>query len=507
MKKNLVLIGLIFWSGFLVIDSTAQTSKKETTSAKSPAADKTRSRRASTDPTPAASPTPIPSEAQKIEATSETTAKPEEPKSVASPESSEVRAQDQKASDKSESVSTQAGSTVPTSTSPTPVDEIKALRDQIEAASSATERIRLQLKLAEQLVIADKKPEAIEELISISKSDAFDPQGFYNLGNAFARLGESDGAIEAYRKAIDQRKGNYSRASNNLGVVLLRLGRWDESYDALTTALKIENFRYAEASYNLGRLYAARGQADLAAREWRRVLAMNPQHAGAKDALALVRSEDRVSVGPALSTVARQNSAKETIPASAVAEKPTALKPTTTRARPTTTALALDQISYDFLQRARSSIERGNTLDAIDSYKRLLSRQTGYFPLANLELGFAYLSLKREDEALSNLLMVANRDGSRYPISYFHVARIYESKGDFNQAQIAYSKAVVAFGDQNPQFLLDVSRVREKVGDFKGAVESMEKYISLMKQQGQEPSWSEERLGALRQKAAATVKN
>jgi len=33
-------------------------------------------------------------------------------------------------------------------------------------------------------------------------------------------------AISAYKTAIEQRKGYYSRAYNNLGVMLLRAGRW-----------------------------------------------------------------------------------------------------------------------------------------------------------------------------------------------------------------------------------------------------------------------------------------
>jgi hypothetical protein len=62
------------------------------------------------------------------------------------------------------------------------------------------------------------------------------------------------------------------------------------------------------------------------------------------------------------------------------------------------------------------------------------------------------------------------------------------------------------FGSQNAQFLLDISRVREKKGDFKGALESMEQYLTVIKQQGQEPAWSDERLAALRQKVSATRK-
>jgi tetratricopeptide (TPR) repeat protein len=168
--------------------------------------------------------------------------------------------------------------------------------------------------------------------------------------------------------------------------------------------------------------------------------------------------------------------------------------------------MVLDATSFELLQRARSFNEKGNAQASVDSYKRLLSREGGYFPPANLELSFALITLKRYDEASSNLQLVANRDGSRYPISYFHLARVYEAQGDLKQAEIFFSRAASAFGTANSQFLLDVSRVREKQGDFKGALEAMERYLSVMQQQGQEPSWSAERLTALRQKIDTAAK-
>src|ERR1044071_3561481 len=177
-------------------------------------------------------------------------------------------------------------------------DPVVTLRNQIEAAATPQDRIRLQLKLADQLATTGHKTEALQELQLIANSGVFDPISFYNLGNAFARLGESEASIAAYRKAIEQRKGQYSRAYNNLGVVLLRAGRWEEAYDALLSALKIESFRYAEASYNLGRVYAARGQQDLAAREWRRALAVNPKHDAAAEALARLGTEETIVVTP-----------------------------------------------------------------------------------------------------------------------------------------------------------------------------------------------------------------
>jgi tetratricopeptide (TPR) repeat protein len=375
-------------------------------------------------------------------------------------------------------------------------DTVTQLREQIAAASMIQDRNRLQLKLAEELVKTGYKTEAMTELFQILNGNGFDPIGYYNLGNAFARLGESDSAITAYQRAIEQRKGNYSRAQNNLGVVLLREGRWDEAYDAFNAALRIENFRYAEASYNLGRLYAARGQSDLAVREWRRALAVDPKHSGAAQAMA--RGEDEPEI-----VVAKASPAPS-------ASKP--VKPEKTAAMPATTvkaaaaprpakALALDQMSFDFLQRARAASERGKMLEAIDNFRRLLNRQNGYFPPANLELSYALLSLKRYDEAEVQLLQVSQRDGARYPVSYFHLARLYELKGDLKRAETAFAQVVDAYVPTNSQFLLDLSRVREKQGDFKGAVEAMERYVKLTEKEGLKPAWCDQRLAELRAKA------
>lgn len=365
-------------------------------------------------------------------------------------------------------------------------DPVVSLRDQIEAAPNASERNRLQLKLTDLLLTTGHKPEALKELNSIANSTDFDPIGFYNLGNMLARLGDTEAAIAAYKTAIEQRNGRYSRAYNNLGVVLLRSGRWDEAYDALLSALKIESFRYAEASYNLGRVYAARGQYDLATREWRRALAVNPKHDAAAQALARTGSEETI-------VVASQ-------PKSSTRPEPTAVakKSTGPSMAPAPKSLTLDQASFDYLQRARSASERGKMTEAIENFQRVLSRQNGYFPPANLELSYALLNLKRYDEAINNLVAVSTRDGARYPISYYHLARVYELKGEMKLAEAAFVKAAPS----NPQFLLDVTRVREKLGDYKGSLDAMEQYLNLMEKQGEKPAWSDERLAELRTKAA-----
>ena len=372
-------------------------------------------------------------------------------------------------------------------------DPIKSLREQIAAASLVPDRNRLQLKLAEELVKTGYKTEALTELFSILNANGFDPIGYYNLGNAFARLGESENAITAYRRAIEQRNGSYSRAHNNLGVVMLREGRWDEAYEAFISALKLESFRYAEASYNLGRLYAARGQNDLAVREWRRALAVDPKHDAAAHALARGDKDDDVIVVAPSRTVSKPNISTTRVNTSTSVSS---------AAGPRSVArLTLDQTSFDYLQRARSASERGKALEAVENYQRVLKREGGYFAPANLELSYALLSLKRNDEAQAQLLQVSQRDGARYPVSYFHLARLYEMKGELKLAETAFANAHEANTSANVRYLLDVSRVREKQGDFKGALAAMERYVAVVEQQGEKPAWCDERLAALRAKA------
>lgn len=377
-------------------------------------------------------------------------------------------------------------------------DPVASLRNQISAATTESDRIRLQLKLAELLLTSGHKPEALAELELIANSNAFDPIGFYNLGNSYARLGDTEAAINAYRTAIDQRKGRYSRASNNLGVVLLRAGRWDEAHDALLSALKVEGFRYAEASYNLGRVYSARGQYDLAVREWRRALAVDPEHKAAAQALARVGTEGRIVV----EAKPARDSRKSTTESKPVEVKTVAeTKPASIAGSSTASKLTLDQTSFDYLQRARSASEHGKMLEAVQNFQRVLKLQGGYFPPASLELSFALISLKRYDEALVNLLEVSKRDGARYPVSYFHLARLYELRGDLKLAEAAFSQAVSASVPTNAQFLLDLSRVREKMGDFKGALEAFESFLKVAPELGQKLSGSDQRLAELRAKA------
>jgi tetratricopeptide (TPR) repeat protein len=443
------------------------------------------------------------------------------------------------------------------------VDRLSVLRSQIEEAKTDAERTRLQRTLVDYLVALNKKSEAIDELRAWSRVERLDPIGFYNLGNALARLGDTDTAIEAYRKAIKQRHGNYTRALNNLGVVLLRQGRWDEAQEALLSALRLENFRYGEASYNLGRLYSMRGEADLAIREWTRALAVEPDHADAAVALARALAEDGnperglavldtfiarrgpsnelaearrvILFGSGLSEtvksdaaptakvanvnapVTRNSSAAIVVTRDSVGDQATANMGSGAGSRKTGNVksgggerdaeglrpLKVSKETYDLLRRARDARSDGSADEAVKFYRRALSLNGGFLPPANLELSFILSAMKRYDEAAATLTSLTSHEGARYPIAYYHLGRQYEALGQLSLAAEAYEKAVAAFGDSNPQFLLDVSRTREKEGNTAAALVAMEAYVRISQTRGRVPDWSTERLTQLRQKIGA----
>jgi tetratricopeptide (TPR) repeat protein len=432
--------------------------------------------------------------------------------------------------------------------------ELEALRAQAEAAASPAERGRLRLSLAERLAGAGRGAEAAQLLRSLLAEERFDPQLFYNAGNALARLDQSVDAAEAYRKAIAQRRGNYSRAQHNLGVVLTRLGRWEEAEEALRAALRLESNTYAEASYSLGRLHSLRGDAALAAAEWERTLRLKPDHApaavalaralaeGGEDerALALLdafgsRAQRRGDAVPREVTVARGEIVAEANLLAArraegaratAAEVSVAGRVESVAARaesgtgaaslPDTVALlrgarapkgaagpvaVVDRRAYTYLLDARAARADERNEEAVNLYRRAIREGGGYLAPANMEMGFTLFSMRRHEEAAAVLLAVVRKEGARYPLVFYHLGRIYEYLGRLGEAGEAFARAAELAGEESPQFYVDLSRVREREGRSTDALSAAEAYVRVTARgSGGAPAWARERVESLRKK-------
>jgi tetratricopeptide (TPR) repeat protein len=427
--------------------------------------------------------------------------------------------------------------------------EFEALRAQAESAASPAERGRLRLGLAERLAGAGRRAEAVALLRSMLAEERFDPQLFYNAGNALARLDESDAAADAYRKAIAQRRGSYSRAQHNLGVVLTRLGRWEEAEAALRAALRLESNTYAEASYSLGRLYSLRGDAALAAAEWERTLRLKPDHAAAAVALARTlaesgeearalalldafgsRAQRRGDAVPREVTVARgeivaeanllaarrAEGARET--AAEVSSAGARVEPDAGRGS-LSDALALlraartpkgaspavavtDRRAYTHLMDARAARADERNEEAVGLYRRAIREGGGYLAPANMEVGYTLYSMRRYEEAAAALLTVVRKEGARYPLVFYHLGRIYEYLGRLDEAGEAFARAAELAGEESPQFYVDLSRVREREGRPTDALSAAEAYVRVTaRAAGGTPEWARERVESLKKKA------
>ncbi|MDQ1558820.1 MAG: hypothetical protein QOD32_1880 [Pyrinomonadaceae bacterium] len=409
--------------------------------------------------------------------------------------------------------------------------ELERLRVEIKDAKPGAERARLQRTLVERLVALKRQPEALDALRLMIHEDRYDPPFFFNTGNALARLGDASAAEDAYRKAILQRRGNYSRALNNLGVILIRQGHWEEARETLAAALMQENFTYAEASYNLGRLHLLRGEADLAIREWLRTLRLEPSHAEAAAALSRAYTEDGdpergVSVLDAF--VARSTRTGAGVPREISDARRELAAPAAANTEDSSDAAHLktggggndvrpgrpgakfrahevDRATYDLLRAARAEREGGSVEEAVKRYQGVLQRSPGgYFPPANLELGAALINLKRDEEAIAALLPLTQKDAARYPVAHYHLGRLFERQGHLARAADNFQRAAELYGDTNPQVLIDLSRLRERAGDHAGALNAMNDYAAALGRQGTVPAWVAERQAKLRQKAAAS---
>lgn len=423
-----------------------------------------------------------------------------------------------------------------------------------DAAQTPAERARRRQAMAEQLAASGNKTEAVALLRSMLAEERFDPAFFYNTGNALARMGESEAAVEAYRKAVAQRRGNYARAQHNLGVVLTRLGRWEEAEESLTAALRLESFTYAEASYSLGRLHALRGETGLALLEWARTLKLKPDHADAAVSLARLLADggDTAQALAVLDALGERLSRRgveapreiavargEIIAASIVAAEESHARPggdgraggdgaasgeaegetVIVRAKPagdsgassvlrnartaSTKPLVANAASLDLLRRARAARGGGREAEAVALYRRAVESNGGYFAPANLEMGYALASLRRNEEAAASVLSVIKREGTRFPVAFYHVARFYEHMNRLAEAEEAFARAAELMGDRSPQFYVDLSRVRERSGNLAGALAAAEEYVRLSARNGGAPDWARERVEQLKKRSAA----
>jgi len=196
---------------------------------------------------------------------------------------------------------------------------------QIEAAiSSYKDALRFQphypqahVNLGCAYLDREQVEAAIEHLTTAIRQDPELAAAHYNLANAFSRKGRPaeaesayreslrlkpdyveawvnlagvllaadrmEEAIEAYRRALSIRPDSFE-ARANLGSILAERGQLPEALTHLSQAVRL-NARSIEPRYRYALALAASGKRELARQQFREVLRMKPDHAGAKEEL------------------------------------------------------------------------------------------------------------------------------------------------------------------------------------------------------------------------------
>ncbi|MGD8395562.1 MAG: tetratricopeptide repeat protein [Candidatus Eiseniibacteriota bacterium] len=117
-----------------------------------------------------------------------------------------------------------------------------------------------------------------------------DPRTHLNLANVLVESEELEDAIAHYREAI-RLAPDYGAAHRNLALTLARTGDSQGAIDHFWLALRADTGDVV-AHFELARLLERTGRTDGAITEYRRTLALDPEHAGARQALIELTGSD-----------------------------------------------------------------------------------------------------------------------------------------------------------------------------------------------------------------------
>jgi protein O-mannosyl-transferase len=226
---------------------------------------------------------------------------------------------------------------------------------------------------------------------------------YNNLGHWLDNKGQSDEALENYRKSIEINP-NYDEAQNNIGYVLAKKGKPEESIPYYFASLRLNPNR-AEVHNNLGNAYADLGKLDEAIAEYQAALKINANYAEAYNGIgiSLAKKGDLAGATHWLTEAIRLN--PRNVSSHSNLGNVHAMQGKFDLAA-AEYKLVLEQNPDDAMTHnnlANILSEQGKLDEAITQYKCALKLKAEN-PEANYNLGLSLLRLNRRDEARQHFL-------------------------------------------------------------------------------------------------------
>ena len=117
----------------------------------------------------------------------------------------------------------------------------------------------------------EKKAVALKGVLA---SKPKNPEGLFNLGNIYNKLGKPQDAVKSYKQAI-RANPKFTSAYFNLGFTLERLGELNLSIESYKQAITIKP-DYAEAHFSLGNVCNKLGDFDAAIKSYKKAVSIRP---------------------------------------------------------------------------------------------------------------------------------------------------------------------------------------------------------------------------------------
>ncbi len=130
----------------------------------------------------------------------------------------------------------------------------------------------------------DKAQESLSQALALQPDDA---ETNYSLGMLYAQQGQIQQATSFLQKAIALRPG-YPEALNNLGILFVRQQDYAQAEEQFKTCIHLTP-GFDQSYLNLARLYVMRGDKENARQIVSELLRLQPDNAGAKQALEMLQ--------------------------------------------------------------------------------------------------------------------------------------------------------------------------------------------------------------------------
>ena len=287
-------------------------------------------------------------------------------------------------------------------------------------------------------------------LRSALKRDPFQVEAWRFLGLLLERKQRYDEAEESYKSGLKKRPDD-AELHGSLGHLLAKQGRLVDAEVQLREAIRLSSTPRSELYVSLGGILAEQGMVEEARLEYDKVIAINPNHPGARNnaAIALYKSGRIEEAKEALKTVIYQ------FPRHADAHNNLAAIAVDEREWQTAVKYSLDTISL-----APEIVEAWNNLaiaqeglnefeKAKKSYLKTLELDSEYWP-AYFNLGLLLIKMNETSEAINQFDKVLTRVPS-HPDTHLELGFIYAENSKNLKLAKTHFNAFLRHSGQHPR--------------------------------------------------------